>query len=275
MKKILLPLHIIVAVAIIIIAQICGNVVNNILPINTAIDNLIFSIVYIFVTFLSGILYSKYVLHFNYDEIGLSFKLPELKWILLAIFLPISITAFYLIFVDGKIVKGNTENIIHIIIKAIFTAGIAAGTCEEFIFRGLIMNTFERAWGKISAAIVPSVLFAAMHITGDMTVIDMLLLFIAGTSVGVMFSLIAIESGSIWSGALIHTLWNITIIGNIFVIKAPEYNLSDSFIYKYELVSNSLLLTGGRFGIESALPPVIVYCLISVVILILLKKQKK
>jgi len=275
MKKILLPLHIIVAVAIIIIAQICGSAANSIFPINAAIDNLIFSIVYIFVTFLTGILYSKYVLHFNYDEIGLNFRLPELKWVLLAILLPTTITVFYLIFVNGEIVKSNMDNIGYVIIRAISTIGISAEMCEEFIFRGLIMHTFERALGRVPAAIIPSVLFAAMHTTGNMTVIDMLLLFIAGTSVGVMFSLIAIESGNIWSGALVHTLWNITIIGNIFVIKAPKYNLSDSFIYKYELASNNLLLTGGRFGIESSLPAVIGYCLISIVILILLKKQKK
>ena len=51
-----------------------------------------------------------------------------------------------------------------------------------------------------------------------------LLVILAGTMVGVMFSLIAIESGSVWNSGVVHAAWNIVIIGGGLAIgeKADE-----------------------------------------------------
>lgn len=56
-----------------------------------------------------------------------------------------------------------------------------------------------------------------------MNIISILLLLVAGTSVGIMFSLIVYESGSIWCSALVHGTWNIIMIGGILTIIPRKY----------------------------------------------------
>ncbi len=50
-------------------------------------------------------------------------------------------------------------------------------------------------------------------------------------SVGIIFSLIVYESGSIWSSAIVHGIWNVIIIGeilniNIYIISMPFSHIS-------------------------------------------------
>ncbi len=274
MKKILVPLHIIAAIIMIFAAQIIGNAVGDIFSANAAADYLTQAALYIGITMLLAILYSKYVLRFTCAEIGLSRKLPELKWVITAILLPLSVTAFYVLFVDGESVRADVGDVKSIWVYAVFCAGISSGICEELVFRGLVMRTVERAWNKPAAVLIPSLLFGALHITGGMRIADILLLLIAGTAVGVMFSLIAVQSKTIWNGALVHALWNTIIIGGIFVVETPEYGLSENCLYRYELATDNFLLTGGRFGIESALPAIAGYCVVSAAALIFIKKTK-
>lgn len=47
----------------------------------------------------------------------------------------------------------------------------------------------------------------------DFSVLSCTLVIIAGTMVGIMFSLIALESKSIWNSGIVHAIWNIIIIG--------------------------------------------------------------
>ena len=137
------------------------------------------------------------------------------------------------------------------------------------------MRTLERRWNSAAAVLVPSVLFALMH-TFNMHLgfVDMLLLIVAGTSVGVMFSLIALQSGTIWSSAVVHALWNAITFGGI-IIEAPGNEAAKDFIYKYELLDTNILLTGGRFGIESALPAIIGYLLVCAIAFMLIRKASK
>lgn len=276
-NSVLLALHIIAFLAIMIIAQLGGDAASNIVSVNGYVDNLIFTVVYIGITLSVGLLYAKYILHFSCEEIGVCLKAPQLKWIITAFALPLAVMVFYLIFADGELVKNNNAGgISYFLFSAIFYVGISAGVCEEFIFRGLIMRTLERKWNKAAAVFVPSILFAFIHtINMRLNPVDMLLLLVAGTAVGVMFSLIALQSGTIWSSAIVHSVWNAIIIGGVFIIEAPASGLTANFFYRYELTGTNVLITGGRFGIESALPAIIGYCLVSVMAFVFLKKQSE
>ena len=60
-----------------------------------------------------------------------------------------------------------------------------------------------------------------------------------------MFSMVAIESGSVWNSGIVHSLWNILIIGGGLSIseKADEYS-----VMTYVLDSKVFVFTGGEFG---------------------------
>ena len=127
-KIIFIILHSIAAIAIMIIALLGGDMISNIVPNDSpAIKSIISAIGYIGITLSAGLLYAKYVLHFSFEEIGVCFKAPQLKWIAVGFILPSAITAFYLIFTDGQLVKNNdTASVVPCLINAIFPVGLAS-----------------------------------------------------------------------------------------------------------------------------------------------------
>jgi alanine dehydrogenase len=156
--------------------------------------------------------------------------------------------------------------------NAIFNTCFVAGITEEVVFRGFIMRLLEIRWNKYVAIIAPSVLFGLLHIFNmeNFNIADVLMLLVAGTSVGIMFSTIAYQSGSVWSSALVHGIWNMIVIGGILEISIkPKQS-----IFTYTLNSNSTLLTGGAFGVESSLPAIIGYGIVIVIALTLLLRKE-
>ncbi|MGH4118016.1 CPBP family glutamic-type intramembrane protease [Clostridium sp.] len=137
------------------------------------------------------------------------------RWLICAILLLVVVSAI-LLCTSGKLVKNNMD-IVH------------------------LLN------------IVVCAIFGLVHAIG-MDIIDILLLFVAGTSVGIMFSLIVYESGSIWSIAIVHGIWNVIIIGEILDINI-SYN--QHALFSYKLLSKLFILTGGAFGVEASIVAVV------------------
>lgn len=192
---------------------------------------------------------------------------PEniLLWSICALALPLAVSGFFVFFTPGTFATSDfaTERVIRYIVRAFFDTCLVAGITEEVIFRGFIMRLLEKRWNIKVAMIVPSVIFGLLHITSmdSPTVIDVLVLLVAGTGVGIMFSMIAYQSGSIWASALVHGVWNFIIIGGILEIRAEPF----TSIFSYTLASKSTLLTGGEFGIESSMPAIVGYAVIALI----------
>lgn len=56
-----------------------------------------------------------------------------------------------------------------------------------------------------------------------MNIISILLFFVVGISVGIMFLLIVYESGFIWCSVFVYGIWNIIMIGGILIIIFRKY----------------------------------------------------
>ena len=128
-------------------------------------------------------------------------------------------------------------------------------------------------WNIKVAVLIPSVLFGLVHIIGmDFSIISSLLVLIAGTMVGIMFSMVAIESGSVWNSGIVHSLWNILIIGGGLSIseKADEYS-----VMTYVLDSKDFVFTGGEFGIESSIIALLGYVIVTLAAICMIKKKAK
>ena len=144
----------------------------------------------------------------------------------------------------------STEDTSLILTSGILFYGLAAGTVEEMVFRGLIMGILERRFGIRAAVIAPSVLFGALHIIGrDMDFVSTVQFLIAGSIVGILFSLIAYESGSVWNSAIVHGVWNMAVIGGILHIGSSA---EESAIFNFVLDNKGFLVSGGDYGIEAS-----------------------
>ena len=276
MKTRKMILSIILSLLALVVAQILSQLLASIamlVKIPSFIANILAGILYIAFAYLFiKLLCKKYIKGDMSDYNIPSFKM-EIKWCVVAVLLPLIITVFYILFVPGSFEQNvlNINSKLDLLTEGIFFTGLGAGIVEEMVFRGIMMRVIEKRFNKKIAIIVPSVLFGLVHIIGmGFNILSCAVVFLAGTMVGIMFSLIASETKSIWNSAIVHALWNIIIIGGILGIgtEFDEYSL-----FSYVLDAKSILLTGGEFGIESSIIAVIGYGLVC--LLVILPKKKK
>lgn len=196
------------------------------------------------------------------------------KWAAVAVLLPVAVSAVYLLLPgDFAAQPLNAETRAAFVSRGIFLAGIGAGVVEEMLFRGLLMNVLIKSYGKAVGILVPSVLFASLHIMGmNFNLLSCIQVMAAGTMVGVMFSLIALEGHSIWNSAIVHAVWNMIIIGGGLNIGTE---LSEYAIYSYVVETQSFLLTGGEFGIESSAISIAGYLIVSLAAVWMLKRKRE
>lgn len=160
-----------------------------------------------------------------------------------------------------------------LVTQSVFLVGLAVGTVEEAVFRGVIMKALEMRWGKGVAVVVPSVLFAVAHVlNGGLSVTSFLQLLLAGSVVGVLFSLVTYESGSIWPAALMHSIWNIFMASGILNIGDEAM---ENCIFNYVLETKSPLITGGEFGAEASIVSIWAYLIFIALAAVLLKKKSE
>lgn len=219
-------------------------------------------------------LVSHICFHLTSGSLGVTKPRSFAHWLLCSVFLPIGVIAFYLVLVPGKLeLPGelNTDQIIQQIGYTVFFVGLSPGIIEELVFRGMLFGAMKRLWGLKTAVLLPSVLFAMIHLlkVDFHDPLSVMLLLLGGTMVGVMFSMIRIQSGSIWSGALVHGVWNAT-----FSMIAIGSTIRDNTIIKYVLSSHNPLLESGDMGIEVGLPTILFYAVVAGYAYILYVKEE-
>ena len=265
------------AICALCIAQLLAQLLASLLvliKIPTGICNIIAGVLYLTIAFILIKALTEKILKLDLIKLGMPKFSVKAEWILTAIILPVAVTSVHIIGFEGTFVSSNmTGNQIFDTLSAgIFFTGIAAGFVEEMVFRGVILNLLKERWNIVAAVLVPSIVFGCLHVLGmDFTIESSLLVIAAGSLVGIMFSLIALRSGSVWNSAIVHAVWNIVIIGGDLTIadKVDEYS-----VMTYVLSSKSFAVTGGEFGIESSLIALIAYAAVSIIILISWKKHK-
>ena len=194
----------------------------------------------------------------------------SLLWVITALLLPLAVVLFYFIFIKGTVSYGNRYSTFLNITFALKTA-LSAGITEELLFRGYIMKLLEDRWNKIIAIFIPSILFASLHIIKGMGSADVILLFIAGTTVGIMFSMVTYQSKTIWNSVIIHFSWNFFILGIFSISSQSNFRL----IINYFIKNNNILITGGRFGVEASLPAIVSYVLVIILAVTMNKTSQK
>ena len=272
------------AIIVLLVAQILAQLVASLfvlVKIPEGICNIIAGIIYVGLAFVLIELFSKRLLKIKIENLGIPKFSIKAKWIIVGVLLPVTVIAVYLFFFSGKYVSSgmNSNQIFSILSAGIAFTGIAAGFVEEMVFRGVILNLLKEKWNIKVAVLIPSVLFGLVHIWistyfigMDFSIISSLLVLIAGTMVGIMFSMVAIESGSVWNSGIVHSLWNILIIGGGLSIseKADEYS-----VMTYVLDSKDFVFTGGEFGIESSIIALLGYVIVTLAAICMIKKKAK
>ena len=200
-----------------------------------------------------------------------------LKWIGIGFVLPLSVILIYL--VSGKIeLLGHADplsaSVIVYFVVATISMALLGGIIEEVLFRGYMFRILEEKWNTTIAILGPAMLFGSIHLLmiGSIDLVNVILVVIPISLIGVMFGLIVYVTRNIWNAVVIHGIWNLFLAGRIIRISAFEDHQFNA-IYQLQITSDNILLTGGSFGVESAVPAIAVY-LIAILVLLLYTRRK-
>ena len=81
----------------------------------------------------------------------------------------------------------------------LFSATLLAPVSEELVFRGILLNLWQRRWGTTRAVIFSAIAFGAVHLQYA----------VFATVAGVFFALVYLKYRSLWPGTLLHSLYNV------------------------------------------------------------------
>lgn len=264
------------AIAILIISQVAAQFVGSlfvIIHIPEFICNIIAGAAYLCLAYLLIKLFAEKIVKKDLASLGIPQFHIDIKWLIAAFALPCMIIIIYLL-LPGTFISSemNSRQILTVLGAGIAFTGLAAGFVEEMVFRGIILNILKDKWNTKTAVLVPSLLFGLVHIIGmDFSLVSCLLVLVAGTMAGIMFSLIELESNSIWNSGIVHSLWNIMIIGGGLSISEA---MDTYAIITYVPESKNFLLTGGEFGIEASVIAVAGYAIVILAAFLLIKKKQ-
>jgi Type IIA topoisomerase (DNA gyrase/topo II, topoisomerase IV), B subunit len=173
-------------------------------------------------------------------------------------------TALIVLF-GGYSFKWSTDNASSVVLPIIATS-LGAAFVEELIFRGLAFQAIEKMGGSFLALTLTSLFFGIAHLGNPgATVWGALSIAIeAGVLLGAAF----LWRRNVWFIIGLHFFWN-TIEG---LLGIPVSGHPSSGLFTVE-VTGPALLTGGKFGLEASIIPVIISLLIAIPMLFFARRK--
>ena len=202
-----------------------------------------------------------------------------LKWTAIAFILPLSVGLFYCLFnfmePFSHTISLTTTGQLGIFITWV-SISISAGITEEILFRGHLFMIIRNRWSVPQSIFITSLIFGLVHIImlPSFTLLDVIIVTAGGTVAGLMFSMIYVYGRSIWYVAIVHIVWDIFFIGKITAIAATQAD-ANKIIKPFKLTTQSQWLTGGSFGVEAALPSLVLYLLVIGILYKLMENNSK
>ena len=266
------------AIFILIVSQLIAQGIASafgLIKVPSGVCNIIAGALYAGLAYVFLKVFAAKIVKLPMADLGMPEFAVKKKWILAAVLLPAIVKGTYLLAFGGQYVSSHMSGtqIFNTLSAGIAFTGIAAGFVEEMVFRGVILNVLKKKWNIQAAVIAPSIAFGFVHILGmDYSIGSCLLVILAGTMVGIMFSLIAIESGSVWNSGVVHAVWNIVMIGGGLAIgeKADAYS-----VMTYVLDSRLFAVTGGEFGVEASAISLAGYIIVAGMAFAMIRSEKK
>lgn len=169
----------------------------------------------------------------------------------------IAVSVGIIMMLGGYSFTWSTENAV----SSILAIAIAAAIVEELLFRGLFLQAIEKRGGSWIALAATSIFFGLAHLPnpGASLWSSIAIVIEAGILLGAGF----LWRRNLWFVIGLHFAWN-ALEG---VLGIPVSGIDAQGFFDVQL-SGPSLLTGGTFGLEASIVPVIVSLLIAVPMLI-------
>jgi uncharacterized protein len=142
-------------------------------------------------------------------------------------------------------------------VASVVAVQAGAAVTEELIFRGVALQAIEQRWGSKVAVTVTALFFGAAHLANPGATLwsGLAIAIEAGLMLGAAF----LWRRSIWLVVGVHFAWNTAeqLLGVPVSGHAPDARLWNVH------TTGSQLLTGGGFGLEASVVPVVIGLLLA------------
>ncbi|MFE2934203.1 CPBP family intramembrane glutamic endopeptidase [Streptomyces sp. NPDC059278] len=152
------------------------------------------------------------------------------------------------------------------VVRSAVMVQIGAAVTEELMFRGLALQALEQMWGSRAAIVMTGLFFGIAHLSAP------------GASVwsapaiaveaGVMLGAAFLWRRNIWFVVGLHFAWNTAeqLLG------IPVSGHTPEGLFTVD-VHGSALLTGGTFGLETSIVPILISVLITLPMVVLARRS--
>jgi membrane protease YdiL (CAAX protease family) len=170
-------------------------------------------------------------------------------------------SAFMIIALGGYSFQWASSADTSSVLIASIESALGGAIVEELIFRGLMLQAIDKLGGKPLALAVTSLFFGVAHLGNPGATLWSG--FAIALEAGVLLGSAFLWRRNLWFAIGLHFAWN--AIEGLLGIPVSGHPATGLFTVK---VHGAALLTGGNFGLETSIVPVVISLLISIPMLI-------
>jgi uncharacterized protein len=178
----------------------------------------------------------------------------------------IVVSALLIAGLGGYSFSWSRDGVVSAVASAVVTA-VGAAVTEELMFRGAALQGLEQRWGSGIALVVTALFFGAAHLTvaGADAWSGVAIALEAGFLLGAAF----LWRRNMWFVVGLHGAWNAA--EQLLGVPVSGHDGGKSVLVAK--VSGAEWLTGGAFGLEASVVPVVISVLISVPMLVAARRR--
>lgn len=213
-----------------------------------------------------AVLYWKLIEKKPLSEMGLTKRFGNyFIGVLIGIFL-LAVSVAFIVLTGNIEFQGVFKNANIPIIFLLFGGFVIQGATEEFLCRGIVLQTLKEKTSLPIAIAVSTVMFIIPHwsslfagemIYGVIGVANLVL-------ISIIFSLLTIRFKSIWAACGLHSFWN-AILYSVFGLNLSGNDETVTAVFNMQSVGKNIW-NGGEYGVEASIITTIVLSIAAAII---------
>ncbi|TQL47437.1 hypothetical protein FB562_0497 [Homoserinimonas aerilata] len=176
----------------------------------------------------------------------------------------IGISVLIVVALGGFSFHWSPDDVLGVVVP-IIVVNLGAAIVEEFVFRGLVLQAVEQLGGRWVALAITSALFGIIHLGNPGATLwsGVAIAIQAGVLLGAAF----LWRRNLWFAVGIHFAWNVGLA--LLGVSVSGHAAGGLFTVD---VAGPALLTGGDFGLEASIVPVILGLVFAIPMLVLSRR---
>lgn len=151
----------------------------------------------------------------------------------------------------------------------LLTAGLTAGIVEELLFRGILFRLVEDLLGTWASVGISALVFGLVHVSNPEGT------WLGGIGIaleaGMLFAALYAWTRSLWLVMGLHFAWNMVQGPVLGIVVSGTAEQGDGFVRS--TMTGPEWLSGGAFGIEASIVPIVLLTALAVWLLVQLGRQ--